>query len=390
MISYGLHGVNLDLNGLKYLIVGAGFYGCTIAERIAEDKKLKVLVVEKRNHIGGNSYSEIEPETGIECHKYGSHIFHTKSSEVWQYLNRFCSFNHYRHKVLSSYKGRMYPIPINLQTINAFYGSCLTPSQAKQMVFAEAEGKLPEQQEGIGTAALSAFGRSLYEAFIEGYSAKQWGIDPSQLPKATLDRLPIRFNYKTDYFDDRWQGIPMDGYGKLFASILNHKNIDVILGVDYYQVSHLVPKDCCVIFSGPIDRFFSYRYGGLKWRSIRFEQEILDVGDYQGTSVVNYPEASVAYTRIHEYRHYHEERCYPVDQTVIAKEYPINSFSGEDPSYPVNTDRDKEICRLYKEQAQSTPNVILGGRLGSYSYLNMDEAVFQALQTYNSFIKQRP
>jgi len=379
----------LDLQGVQYLIVGTGFFGATMAERIAADKNKKVVVIERRNHIGGNSYSEIEPQTGIEWHRYGSHIFHTGQPEVWHYINRFGSFNSYRHRVFSCYQGKLYPLPINLATINSFYSLNLGPQDARHFIISEAEKENTRLQDNLEGRALSIIGRSLYQAFIKGYTAKQWGIDPKQLPAEIIDRLPVRYNYDSDYFNDPWQGIPMDGYGQLIRKMLGHENIDVYLGVDYFDMRREVPKNCLVIFTGSVDKFFDYRFGRLKWRSLRFERQILPIADYQGTSVINYSEENIAFTRIHEFRHFHKERNYPSDRTIICKEYPMHSFDDGEPLYPVNTQEDRTVHRLYVRELRSMPNVIVGGRLGSYSYINMDQAILSALQTYEESVRNR-
>jgi UDP-galactopyranose mutase len=280
-------------------------------------------------------------------------------------------------------------MPINLETINKFYGVNMTAEQAKKALFPDLESEKRVRKISLSDTQLSDFGKPLYEVFIEGYTAKQWGMDPEELPRETINRLPIRFDRNSDYFDDPWQGIPIDGYGNLARKMLDHVNIDVFLGIDYFEIKYFIPKSCHIIFTGPIDRFFDYRFGPLKWRSVRFEQEALLVGDYQGTGVVNYPEPYIDHTRIHEYRHYNPERSYPEDRTVIAREFPVNSFGDYNPTYPVNTKRDKEIFEAYKKEQQSIPNITFGGRLGTYSYLNMDETILNALQTYERLKEAR-
>ena len=386
--DYG-KGAGIGFQGLKHLIVGAGLYGATMAERIASDKKERVLILEKRKHIGGNSYSEPDPETGIECHLYGSHIFHTKSSRVWEYANRFASFNSYRHKVLSCYRGKMYPMPINLSTINSFYNSNMNPQQARDFLASQKANQQQTRDQNCESRAIAVMGRALYEAFYKNYTKKQWGMDPAHLPAAIVDRLPIRFNFKSDYFDDPWQGIPVNGYGALIRNMLCRENIDVILGIDYFDVRHLIPEDCLTIYCGPIDRLFNYEYGHLKWRAMRFEREILPTGDFQGTAVVNYPDPNVKYLRIHEYRHYNDDGKYPADRTVIHREYPLDGFKHEDPHYPVNTTADNKIYNLYMEKAKARCNILLGGRLGTYSYVNMDQTILNALDQYDYSVRNR-
>ncbi|MBJ6727303.1 UDP-galactopyranose mutase [Geomesophilobacter sediminis] len=377
----------MNLEGLKYLVVGAGFYGAVTAERIAADLGERVLVIDKRSHVGGNSYSENDPATGIECHVYGSHIFHTSDPEVWSYLCRFASLNHYRHQVLTLFGDRVFQMPINLATINAFYGVNLTPAEAREFIRQEIEKESISAPKNLEEKAISLVGRPLYEAFVKGYTVKQWETDPRLLPADIITRLPFRFGYKSDYFNDPWQGIPLDGYAPLFRRMLDHPNVELRLGTDFFAVRDRVPADCRVIFTGPIDRFFDYRFGRLGWRTLRFEKEVCPVGDFQGTTVMNYADAAVPYTRIHEFRHYHEERDYPEDRTVIYREYSRTAAGEEEPYYPIGTAADREMLELYQDAAQKLPNVSFGGRLGNYRYLDMDKAIQAALQTYQREIK---
>ncbi len=379
----------MDLAGCKYLVVGAGFFGSVIAERIAADLGERVLVIDRRDHAGGNSFSSDDRETGIECHRYGSHIFHAADAAVWDYVNRFSAFNSYRHRVLATYCGAVYQMPINLATINQFYGKNLTPAEAVAFIRSETAKEGITAPANLEEKAVSLIGRPLYEAFIRGYTVKQWGVDPATLPESIIDRLPVRYTYKSDYFNDPWQGIPLGGYHRLFHRLLNHANIEVSLKTDYIALRDRIPPGCTVIFTGPIDRFFDYRFGRLGWRSLRFEKEICRVGDYQGTSVMNYCESAVPFTRIHEFRHYHEERNYPKDATVIYREYSLAGESNDDPAYPVNTAKDQELFARYAAEAANRPNVIFGGRLGSYQYLDMDKTIAMALSVYAERIRPR-
>lgn len=373
--------------GLRYLVVGAGFFGAVIAERIAREKGLRVAVLEKRGHVGGNSHSEADPATGIEVHPYGSHIFHTRIGRVWDYVNRFGSFNAYRHRVLARYRDGVYPMPVSLWTINRFYGTDFTPAQAEAHLRAEIARAGIRHPANLEEKAISLVGRPLYEALIRGYTAKQWGRDPRDLPAHVIERLPVRFGYKTDYFDDPWQGVPLDGYGALFDRILSHEKIDVYLGTDFFDVRHLVPDDCRVVYTGQVDRYLDYRFGELRWRSLRFEREALPVRDFQGTAVMNFAEESVPYTRIHEFRHLHEERGRPPDRTVVMREYSRTWRRGEDPSYPVDTPGDRETLARYLAECAKEDRLILGGRLGTYRYLDMDRTIDAALSTYEEKIR---
>jgi len=381
------YGVSMELSGLKYLVVGAGFSGSVIAERIATDLGEKVIVIDKRCHLGGNSYSETDPETGIECHVYGSHIFHTSQERVWRYISQFATFNNYRHKVLTSYLGKIYPMPINLETINSFYGNSFNPAQAAEFILSEIAKEGLESPGNLEEKALSLIGKPLYEAFVKGYTIKQWDVAPVNLPEDIITRLPVRYNYKTDYFNDCWQGLPLQGYTNIFSKMLDHRNIEVLTGIDYFDIRHCVPKDCCIIFTGPIDRFFDYKFGTLGWRTQRFEKEVHRVADFQGISVMNYADLSVPYTRIHEFRHYHEERPYPNDKTVIYKEFSTSFQAETAPYYPINTARDKELLWLYQNEGDKMSNVLCCGRLGTYRYFNMDQAIDEALSLYETQIK---
>ncbi len=378
----------MDLQGLKYLVVGSGFFGAVIAERIANDLGERVLVVDKRSHVGGNSYSEVDPESGVEYHKYGSHIFHTKNQLVWEYCNRFCTFNNYRHKVLTNYMGRIYQMPINLSTINGFYGTSLNPDQSRQFIAEEISRETFAAPANLEEKAVSQIGRPLYNAFIKGYTAKQWETDPRLLPADIINRLPVRFDYNADYFNDPWQGIPTDGYGALFRMLLKHPRIEIQLNTDFSEIRSHIPTDCLIIYSGQIDQFFNYQHGILGWRTLRLENDVVQAGDFQGTSVMNYSDESVPFTRIHEFRHYHKERIYPRDKTFICREYSKTWHQGDEAYYPINTNADNVVYNRYVAAAARYKNIIFGGRLGSYSYMDMDQVIGHALRTYEDSIKK--
>jgi len=379
----------MEFQNLNYLVVGAGFFGSVIAERIAEDMGERVAVIDKRSHIGGASFSEVDAETGIEYHKYGSHIFHTAIEEVWRYINRFCTFNSYRHKVLTTYNNKVYQMPINLETINSFYGLDLTPDEAEIFLKAEVDKEQISNPTNLEEKAISLIGKPLYEAFIKGYTTKHWGTDPRNLPAGIITRLPVRFNYKSDYFDDPWQGIPLQGYGELFKKILAHKNIDLYPDTDFFTIRHLIPASCYIIYTGRLDQFFEYKYGVLGWRTLTFEREVHQVSDFQGTAVMNYADASIPYTRTHEFKHLHEEREYGHGNTLVLREYPKKLADDDDAYYPINTPKDKKTYHRYQQEVQKTENVIFGGRLAEYRYLNMDQTIASALKTYDAKIKSR-
>lgn len=379
----------MSFSGFQYVVVGSGFFGATLAERIANDLQQPVLVLEARNHVGGNSYSEIDPASGIEAHKYGSHIFHTRDKGVWDYVNRFSPFNHYRHKVLTRWQDQVFFMPINLDTINRFYRRCMTPAEARDYLASEASSAGIILPANFEEKAVAQIGRPLYEAFIRGYTVKQWGVSPTELPESIINRLPIRTNYNVNYFDDPYQGIPTLGYGQLFAKMLSHPLIDVRLKTDFFAVRAELPASATVIYSGPIDKFFAYRYGELSWRGLRFEYERQPVDDFQGTAVMNYADEGIPFTRIHEFKHYHPERSQIVGQTLLCKEYPDAYVRGKDPFYPVNKEEDRRTLEKYREASAEFPRVIFGGRLGSYRYYDMDQVIAEAMTIYETRIKQR-
>ncbi len=331
----------------------------------------------------------MDKETGIECHKYGSHIFHTNNPEVMRYLERYDgSLNNYRHRVLSRHDGRIYQMPVNLSTIEALYGSSLTPQAAENLLRRDVE-RFDFASSNLEERALAQVGPRIYNALIKEYTWKQWGTDPKLLPAHTISRLPVRFSYKSDYFDDPWQGIPRDGYAAVLKKILAHPRIDVQLGVDYFAIRGRIPQDCLVVYTGPIDQYFNYQYGLLGWRTLRFEKEIIPLADYQGASVINYPDRDVPYTRIHEFRHYHPERVYIKDKTVIYKEYSCACGPGESPYYPINALADQQRLDLYLKASTIQERAIFGGRLGRYQYLDMDKTIAAALKAFKEELVPR-
>lgn len=359
------------------MIVGAGLFGATVAECLARAGR-KVLVVEARNHTGGNCFSEIDSETGIECHRYGSHIFHTSYKAVWDYVNRFAEFNNYRHTVRTTWKERTYSLPINLGTINAFYGLNLKPSEARAFIQQEADKEGIETPRNLEEQAITLVGRPLYEAFIKGYTVKQWGEDPQALASDIIARLPVRYSFNNRYFDDEFEGIPLHGYSRLFERMLDSPNIEVRLGVDYFELPDSL-RNRPTVYTGPIDRFFQYKCGKLDWRTIDLERQVHDVADYQGCAVMNYADTEVPYTRIHEFKHYHPERP-ATTNTVVFKEFSRAAEGADEPYYPVPTARNAALLERYQQHARRLDNIWFGGRLGQYRYLDMDDAIDVALQ----------
>jgi UDP-galactopyranose mutase len=366
------------------VVVGSGLLGSVIAERITSQLGQPVLVIEKRGHIGGNCYSETDQTTGIEYHTYGTHIFHTSNAKVWDYIRQFTTFNSYRHQVLSSHEGRIYQFPINLETINQFFHVNLKPFEVETFMATVRDSSITDPS-NFEEQAISQLGRQLYEAFFKYYTLKHWQIDPRELPASIFNRLPIRKNYIENYFFDQWQGIPENGYTHLFQRLLSDKKIRVLLDTDYFMMRDQLNKDACLIYSGPIDRFFDYKYGRLNWRTLRFEKEIIPTEDYQGNSVINFPGADIPYTRIHEPRHLHPERVYDTEKTVIFREYSL-ADNGEAPYYPIASRENQHLLTQYKQEASLLKNIFISGRLGDYKYYDMDQTIKRALEIFEDEI----
>ncbi|WP_433187903.1 UDP-galactopyranose mutase [Actinoallomurus sp. CA-150999] len=370
--------MNADL-----VVAGAGLFGLTVAERCARDLGLRVLIVERRDHIGGNAYSETEPATGIEVHRYGAHLFHTSNERVWEYVNRFTAFTDYRHRVFTIFKGRVYPMPINLGTICEYFGRAMSPDEARALVAGQA-AEITDPA-NLEEKAISLIGRPLYEAFIRGYTAKQWQTDPRELPAEIITRLPVRYTFDNRYFADRYEGLPIDGYTAWLERMADHPRIEVRLGTDFFDLD--AAGNVPVVYTGPLDRYFGHREGELGWRTLDFEREVLPTGDFQGTPVMNYADEDVPYTRIHEFRHFHPERDYPGDKTVIMREYSRFAGPGDEPYYPIDTPADRARLNRYRELARAEKGVLFGGRLGTYKYLDMHMAIASALTMYDNRLR---
>ncbi len=376
--------------GYDLIVVGSGFFGLTIAERAATELGKRVLVLERRSHIGGNAYTEPEPETGIEVHRYGAHLFHTSNERVWEYVNRFTSFTGYQHRVFARVGDQVYAFPMNLALINQFFGRSYTPDEARALI-AEQAGEIDTRDaKNLEEKAISLVGRPLYEAFVKGYTAKQWQTDPTELDAAIITRLPVRYTFNNRYFNDTYEGLPVDGYTAWLQKMADHPGIEVRLDVDYFDVRDAIPAGTPTVYTGPLDRYFGNSEGELSWRTLDFEQEVLhDTGDFQGTAVMNYNDEDVPFTRIHEFRHFHPERDYPKDKTVIVREYSRFAESGDEPYYPVGTPEDRAKLTRYRELARketANNNVLFGGRLGTYKYLDMHMAIGSALTVFDNRI----
>jgi len=354
-----------------YLIVGAGLFGAIFAREQRKRGK-SVLVVERRQHVGGNCFTEcIE---GIQVHRYGAHIFHTSDEEVWSYMNQLTEFNRYTNSPIARWKDKIYSLPFNMNTFNQLWG-VTTPAEARAIVErqrAVLSGRTPRNLE---EQAIMLVGTDIYERLVKGYTEKQWGRDATEMPAFVIRRLPVRFTFDNNYFNDRHQGIPIGGYTRIFQALLD--GIEVRLGVDYLaHRASLDPLAKTVLFTGPIDAFYDYRLGALAYRSLRFETELLDVPNYQGNAVVNYTERSVPYTRIIEHKHFEFGQQ---ERTVISREYPTDCKLGDEPYYPVNDERDNALYARYRELASNEPRHLFGGRLGEYRYCDMQDVVRSAL-----------
>jgi UDP-galactopyranose mutase len=374
--------MNIDL-----VVVGSGFFGLTVAERCASDLGLRVLVIERRPHIGGNAYSEAEPRTGIEVHRYGAHLFHTSNERVWAYANRFTAFTGYQHRVFSVYKGRVYPLPINLGTICEYFGAVMSPDEARALIAGQAAEVAPGTAANLEQKAISLIGRPLYEAFIRGYTAKQWQTDPADLPPEIITRLPVRYTFDNRYFSDTFEGLPADGYTAWLERMADHPRIEVQVNTEFADLRAGMVGHVPVVYTGPIDAYFSYAAGDLGWRTLDFEVEVLPTGDFQGTPVMNYADDDVPFTRIHEFRHFHPERDYPDDATVIMREFSRFAVREDEPYYPINTAADRDRLLSYREMADRERGVLFGGRLGTYKYLDMHMAIASALSMYDNRLR---
>lgn len=379
--------MNADL-----VVVGSGLFGLTIAERAATELGLKVALLDRRSHIGGNAYSKKEEQTGIEVHQYGAHLFHTSNERVWEYVNRFTDFTNYVHKVYTNHNGVVYPMPINLGTINQFFNAAYSPPEAKALIQEQAGELAGTDPQNLNDKGIQLIGRPLYEAFIKHYTAKQWQTDPADLPASIISRLPVRYNYDNRYFNDKYEGLPVDGYVAWLERMAAHENIEVHINTDFFEDGHEYSRSNVigqvpVIYTGPVDRYFDFAEGDLSWRTIDLEQEVLPIEDFQGCAVMNYPDADQPYTRIHEFRHFHPERDYTKDATVIMREFSRFAEKGDEPYYPVNTSVDREKLLAYRDLAKGEDKVLFGGRLGTYKYLDMHMAIGAALSMFDNKIK---
>ena len=369
------------------IVVGAGLFGLTIAERAANELGLQVLIIDRRSHIGGNAYSETEPETGIEVHRYGAHLFHTSNERVWEYVNRFTEFTGYQHRVFTKYENQVYAFPMNLALINQFFGKSHTPDEARALIAEQASEIDTAEAKNLEEKAISLIGRPLYEAFVKGYTAKQWQTDPKELSPDIITRLPVRYTFDNRYFNDKYEGLPVDGYTAWLTRMADHPNIEVRLDTDFFDVADEFRGKVPIVFTGPVDEYFGNSEGRLSWRTVDLQAEVAEVDDFQGTSVMNYNDEEVPYTRIHEFKHFHPERTYLPGKSVIVHEYSRFAEEGDEPYYPINTAEDREKLLRYRDLAKQDPMVLFGGRLGTYKYLDMHMAIGSALTMFENTLK---
>lgn len=364
---------------INYLIVGSGLFGAVFAHEAAK-RGHSVKVLEKKDHIGGNIYTkEVE---GIQVHQYGAHIFHTKMDDIWEYVNQFAEFNNYVNCPVANYNGEIYNLPFNMNTFNKLWG-VITPEEAKAKIEEQKKAlDLEGNPKNLEEQAISLIGPDVYQKLVKDYTEKQWGKSAKDLPSFIIRRLPVRFTYDNNYFNDPYQGIPVGGYTQIIEKLLDHELIDVEVNCDFFDnQAQYLQSDAKIIFTGMIDQFFNYELGELEYRSLRFENEVLDHDNYQGNAVVNYTDAETPFTRIIEHKHFEMGKGNK-NKTVITREYPKTFKRGDDPYYPINDTRNKKLYSDYVKLARSNyPNVIFGGRLGQYRYYNMDQTIMAALQT---------
>ena len=364
-----------------YLIVGAGLYGAVCAYELNK-KGYKCLVIDKRNHIAGNIYTkDIE---GINVHQYGAHIFHTSNQEIWKYINQFAEFNNYINQPVARYKNELYNLPFNMNTFTKLWNDVFTPEDAKRRIEEEKAKYHIDEPKNLEEQAINLVGPTIYEKLIKGYTAKQWGRPCNELPAFIIKRLPVRFTFDNNYFNDRFQGIPIGGYTKIIEKMLN--GIDVRLNCDFFKNKEaLIKESKNIIYTGAIDEYYNYKFGHLEFRTVRFETSVLDMPNYQGNAVVNYTEYEVPYTRIIEHKHFEFDTTSP--KTVISKEYSKKFEPGDEPYYPVNNEFNNELFQKYRELSLKEKNVYFGGRLGMYKYFDMDDTIIEALKFTNSLEK---
>ncbi len=364
---------------MKLLIIGAGFSG-SVFGRLAAEAGHDVTIIDRRNHIGGNCYSYADEETGVEIHKYGPHIFHTNNKEVWDFVNRFSDFNNYVNRVKAVSNGVIYSLPINLGTINQFFGRTMSPKQAEK--FIRERRVLKNSINNLENHILNSLGKELYEAFYKYYTIKQWGVHPREIPVSIAKRLPIRYNYNDSYYNDRYQGIPVDGYTVIFLRLLDHKNIKIKLESDFDEYKSVWRENFDhLVFCGSLDNYFNYEFGDLPYRTVRFE-EIRDK-EIQGNAVINYTDSSVKFTRIHEHKWFTPEKTF--ENSVAFKEYASETTSRKSPYYPIQNEQTQSVFKIYNQLAKKESNVTFIGRLAEYKYYDMHQVIASSIAKFKKF-----
>ncbi|MDM1073364.1 UDP-galactopyranose mutase [Empedobacter brevis] len=366
----------------KILIVGAGFSGAVVAERLSQQANYKILILESRDHIGGNCYTERDSETNIMEHKYGPHIFNTDNKHVWDYIQNFCEMKPFVNRVKSIYNGNVYSLPINLHTINQYYNKTLSPVEAKLFIEKIADRSI-ENPSNFEEQALKFIGKDLYKAFFYGYTKKQWGCEPKDLPASILKRLPVRFNYDDNYYTNPYQGIPKDGYTSIFEKMLTHPSIEIKTNTNFNTTDDYSDFDT-IIYTGPIDAYFNFKHGRLSYRTVEFEKHIT-TGDYQGNAVINYADPEVPFTRIHEHKHFTPWESH--EKTIYFKEYSKETGVNDIPYYPKRLSDDLQKLELYQAEIEELKNIHFIGRLATYRYMDMHQVIKEALDLSELLIK---
>lgn len=366
-----------------YLVVGAGLFGATFAEQMALRGK-KVLVIDKRSFVSGNAYTE--KRDGIKVHKYGAHIFHTNNENVWKYVNQFTKFNNFINSPIAKYYGKIYSLPFNMHTFTTLWG-INNPDMVKSIIKRQSD-LIQHKPRNLEEQAIKLVGTDIYRILIKGYTEKQWGRKCSELPPDIIKRIPVRFTYNNNYFDAKYQGIPVDGYTIMVDRMLTSDNIDVMLNADFFDNRKIFENIANkILFTGSIDSFFDYEYGHLQYRSLHFEQELIKKSNYQGNAVVNYTDSETPFTRIIEHKWFDGDSAENIKHTIISREYPIEWKKGYEPYYPINDEKNNKLYSTYKELANAISNkVIFGGRLGKYKYFDMDKTIESALECVNNEI----
>ena len=371
---------------MNIILVGCGLFNIVVANLLSN--AFNITIIDKRNHIGGNCYDFIDYDTGIIIHKYGPHIFHIGDKFVYNYISKFTEFNNYKHQVRAEYNNIKYEFPINLDTINSFFSVNLRPYEVDNFLREKVKKHYISKPSNMEEKIINLIGVELYEAFFKEYTIKQWGKFPSELPEDTIKRIPIKNNYDTNYYKKTFNGIPKDGYSTMFSRMLAHKNISVELEVDFFEYRDYFLNKGIVIFTGSIDEFFDYKFGKLEYRSLRFQEELHHVNDWQGNSVINYPELKFEYTRICEHKHFYPEKWdrFSSNKTIIYKEIPYSSINSE-PYYPITDEQNLYIYNKYLQESLQIDNLYFGGRLGEYKYYDMEDTIKSAHKLANKLLE---